>query len=43
MTPIDTVLQKGHSFYQKYHLAKMAPNINDISQKWYLTTILLAF
>ena len=24
MTPIDTVSQKGHSSYQKYHLAKMA-------------------
>ena len=38
MAPIDTVLQKGHSSYQKYHLAKMAPNINGISQKWYPTT-----
>ena len=43
MAPIDTVLQKGHSSYHKYHLAKMAPNINVISQKWRLTTTLLAF
>ena len=32
MAPIDTVLQKGHSSYQKYHLPKIAPNINGISQ-----------
>ena len=32
MAPIDIILQKGHS-YQKYHLTKMAPNINDISHK----------
>ena len=25
---------KGHSSYQKYHLKKMAPNIDGISQKW---------
>ena len=37
MAPIDTVLQKGHSSYQKYHLAKMTPNINGISQNWYPT------
>ena len=30
--PIDIMLQKGHS-YQKYHLTKVAPNINGISQK----------
>ena len=40
MAPIETVLQKGHSSYQKYHVAKMAPNINGISQNWYLTTLL---
>ena len=43
MAPIDTVLQKEHSSYQKYHLAKIAPNVNGISQNWYLTTTLLAF
>ena len=32
MSPIDIVLQKGHC-YQKYHFTKMAPNINDTSQK----------
>ena len=26
MAPIDTVLQKGHSPYHKYHLTKMAPH-----------------
>ena len=36
MAPIDTVLQKGHSSYQKYDLAKVVPDINRISQKWYL-------
>ena len=43
MPPIDTVLQKRHFHYQKNHLAKTAPNINDISQKRHLTTTLLAF
>ena len=43
MPPTETVLQKGHSSYQKYQLAKMAPNINGISQKWHLKTILLFF
>ena len=43
MAPIGTVLQNGYSSYQKYHLAKMAPSINDISQKWYLKTTILAF
>ena len=43
MAPIDTVLQKGHSSYHKYHLTKMAPNINGISQEWRLTTTLLFF
>ena len=33
MALIDTILQKGHSSYQKDHLTKMAPNINGISQK----------
>ena len=37
MALIDTMLQKGHSSYQKYHLTKMAPNINGTSQKWHLT------
>ena len=27
---------KGHASYQKYHLKKMAPNINGISQKEHL-------
>ena len=35
MAPIDTVLQKEHSSYQKYHLPKMASNINGISQLHY--------
>ena len=26
MTPIDIMLQKGHSSYQKYHPTKMAPH-----------------
>ena len=39
MTPIDTVLQKGNSSYQKYLLAKMAPNINGMSQNWHLTKV----
>ena len=44
MTPIDKVLQKEHSFYQKYHLPKMAPGMNNaISQKWDLTTTFLIF
>ena len=37
MAPIDIMLQKGHSSYQKYHLTKMAPNMNDTSQKRHLT------
>ena len=37
------MLQKEHSSYQKYCLAKMAPNINGISQKWHFTTTLLDF
>ena len=37
MALIDTILQKGHSSYQKDHLTKMAPNINGISQKQHLT------
>ena len=36
MALID-MLQKGRSSYQKYHLTKMAPNINSTSQKRYLT------
>ena len=32
MATIDIVLQKRHSSYQKYHLPKMAPNMNGISQ-----------
>ena len=43
MVPIDTVLQKGHSSYQKCYFTKMATSINGISQKWYLTITLLAF
>ena len=36
MAPIVTVLRKGHCFLQKYHLAKMAPSINNgISQLHY--------
>ena len=42
MALIDTILQKGHSSYQKDRLTKMAPNINGISQKcisqkWHVT------
>ena len=37
--PIDTVLQKRHSSYRKYHFTKMAPNLNGTSQKWHLTTM----
>ena len=37
MALIDTILQKVHSAFQKYHLTKKAPNINDTSQKWQLT------
>ena len=36
MAPIDRILQKGHSSNQKYHLTKIAANINDTSQKWHL-------
>ena len=35
MASID-MLQKRHS-YHKYHLKKMAPNINSTSQKWHFT------
>ena len=37
MALIDTILRKGHSSYQKYHLTKIAPNINGTSQKRHLT------
>ena len=43
MALIDTILQKGHSSYQKYHLTKMAPHKNDISQKWHLKTFIIGF
>ena len=43
MGPIDTMLQKRHSSYQKYYFTKMAFNINSISQKQHLTTTGLAF
>ena len=43
MAPTVTVLQKEHSSYQKYHLAKVAPKINDTPQKWHLTTTLVVF
>ena len=43
MALIDTVLQKGNSSFKKYHFAKIAPNINGISQKCHLTSTLLAF
>ena len=43
MASIDTVLQNRYFHYQKNHLPKIAPNINDISQKRHLTTTLLAF
>ena len=54
MALIDTILQKGHYSYQKYHLTKLAANINgksqemaphknDISQKWHLKTFLIGF
>ena len=32
MAPIDTVLEKGHYSYQKYHLTEMKPSVNRISQ-----------
>ena len=35
MTPTDTVFQKGHSSYQKYHLPKMESGINGLSQLHY--------
>ena len=35
MAPIDTALQKENLSYQKYHLPKMAPNINGMSQLHY--------
>ena len=37
MALIDTLLQKGHSSYQKDHLTKMAPNKNGTQHKWHLT------
>ena len=37
MALIDTILQKGHSSYQKDHLTKMAPNKNGTQHKWHLT------
>ena len=37
MALIDTKLPKKHCSYQKYHLTKMAANVNDTSQKWTLT------
>ena len=43
MAPIATMLQKGHSPHQKYHLTKMAPSINGISQKCHLKTYILGF
>ena len=36
--PLTQMLQKGHSFYKKYKLTKMASNINGTSQKWHLIT-----
>ena len=36
MALIDTILQKGHSCYEKYHLTKMAININGTWQEWHL-------
>ena len=46
MVPIDTMLQKGPSPYQKYHLTKIAPNINGTSRNgtqhnWHGTLLLL--
>ena len=32
-------LTQYYSSYQKYHLTKMAPNINGTSQKWDLTKL----
>ena len=37
MTPIDTMLQKGHFSCQKYYLTKLSPNLNGTLQKWRLT------
>ena len=39
--PFNTVLQKGGSSYEKYHIAKMAPNMNGISQLYYWFSKLL--
>ena len=48
MALLDTILQKGHSSYQKYHLIKMASNINCTSEKWisqkrHLKTYIIGF
>ena len=37
MALIDTMLQKGHFSYQKYHLTNMALKLNGISQELRLT------
>ena len=36
MAPIGTLLQKGDSSYQKYHLTTMAPYMNGAQHKWRL-------
>ena len=43
MAPIGTMLQKGHSSYQKYHLIKMTYHKNCISQKWHIKTYIIGF
>ena len=43
MSPIDTILPKRHCSYQKYHLTKIAANINGTSQKWHLKTFIIGF
>ena len=43
MTPIDTVLQKGHFCCQKYYLTKLSPNINGTLQKWHIKTYIIGF
>ena len=43
MTPIDTMLQKGHFSYQKYYLTKLLSNINGTLQKWHIKTYIIGF
>ena len=43
MALIDSVLQKGHSSYQKYYLTKMATNLKGTLKKWHLKTYISGF